>query len=107
MANIVVDNIDLKFSSEMGFNDLPKRVDATITIKMARPFGQQEINRMFNNQYGRIYSKSSGSTESFTGGTLPEVEIVAKKPTTTTNPPPTGTKIVGRGNNQKSFFTGT
>jgi hypothetical protein len=58
MANIVVNNVDMKFSSEMGFNDMPKRVDAVIDIKMARPIGSSEINRMFNNQYGRIYSKA-------------------------------------------------
>lgn len=54
--NIVVSNVDLKFSNELGFNDMPKKVDATIDIKFGRPLGGQEINRMFNNQYGRIYS---------------------------------------------------
>lgn len=57
MNNIYVNNVDLKLSNEMGFNDMPKRVDVNIDIKMARPLGAQEINRMFNNQYGRIYSK--------------------------------------------------
>lgn len=86
MNNIVVSNVELKFSSELGFNDMPKRVDAIIDIKMARPFGSQEINRMFNNQYGRIYSKptgtsgTSGTSTTFSGGTLPETEIVAKRP---------------------------
>lgn len=63
MANIVVNNVDLKFSNEMGFNDMPKRVDATIEIKMGRPLGGQEINRMFNNQYGRIYTKKTAQTQ--------------------------------------------
>ena len=62
MANIVVNNVGLKFSNEMGFNDMPKRVDATIDIKMSRPLGGQEINRMFNNQYGRIYTKVTSNT---------------------------------------------
>lgn len=67
MANIVVNNVDMKFSSEMGFNDMPKRVEATIDIKMARPIGSSEINRMFNNQYGRIYSKPTTTTTDTSG----------------------------------------
>jgi hypothetical protein len=75
MANIVVENVDLKFSSEMGFQDMPKRVDANITIKLSRPLGQQEINRMFNNQYGRIYSKNSTITSSLTPKTTKEADF--------------------------------
>lgn len=57
MANIYVDDVDLKLSSELGFQDMPKRVDVVIQLKMGRPFGKQEIERIFNNQYGRIYTK--------------------------------------------------
>lgn len=69
--NIVVTNVDLKFSNELGFNDMPKKVDATIDIKFGRPLGGQEINRMFNNQYGRKYSnKKSDNPEDGSNGIL-------------------------------------
>jgi len=56
IGNILVNNVDLKFSNEMGFNDMPKRVNVTIDIKFGRDLGRQEIEKMFNNQYSRIYS---------------------------------------------------
>jgi len=63
MSNIIVNNVDLKPSNEMGFNDMPKRIDVTIDIKMGRSIGASEINKMFNNQYGRIYTKNRSSSD--------------------------------------------
>lgn len=65
--NIVVTNVDLKFSNELGFNDMPKKVDATIDLKFGRPLGGQEINRMFNNQYGRKYTRGSSGVSGTSG----------------------------------------
>ena len=60
MGNVYLENgVDLKFSNELGFQDMPKRVDVTIDLKMGRPLGRWEIERMFNNQYGRVYSKET------------------------------------------------
>lgn len=129
MANIVVNNVDLKFSTELGFQDMPKRVDVTLDIKLARPFGAQEINRMFNNQYGRIYSKptqvttnasgistTSGiSNNSTTSGIAPsgyhyEDGVLISDTVGTTNViaqrTPPSTVVVGRGNNQSSVNLG-
>jgi len=75
MGNVYLENgVDLKFSNELGFQDMPKRVDVTIDLKMGRPLGRWEIERMFNNQYGRVYTKAAVD-----GGTLGEVEITAKR----------------------------
>lgn len=71
LSNIYASKVDLKFSNELGFNDMPKRVDVTISMELARPLGGQEINRMFNNQYGRVYSKMSN-----TGTTTRSGEII-------------------------------
>jgi hypothetical protein len=62
IGNIVVSSVDLKFSNEMGFNDMPKRVNVNIDIKFGRDLGKQEIEKMFNNQYGRIYSNPNDKT---------------------------------------------
>jgi len=70
IGNIVVENVKLDFSNELGFNDMPKSVKATFQLKLGRDLGKQEIERMFNNQYGRIYSlagsSNSGSTNTNT-----------------------------------------
>jgi hypothetical protein len=86
LSNIYASKVDLKFSNELGFNDMPKRVDVSITMDLARPLGRQEINRMFNNQYGRIYSKVSNTGTTTTQNTSGEVisqEINRNNPTST------------------------
>ena len=114
LANIYVNNVDLKFSNEMGFNDMPKRVDATIEIKLARPLGSSEINRMFNNQYGRIYSKSLTAPNGYhyddgvlvaNSTSTAEIKGDVTNGNNIPNQPPTNTVIVGHGKNKSSFNT--
>ena len=85
MANIYVSDVDLKFSNELGFQDMPKRVDVTIQLKMGRPFGTGEIERMFNNQYGRIYSKPTDEKTATDSG---DSEKGKDKQTPTNQAPP-------------------
>lgn len=56
IGNIVVRTSDLKFSNDLGFNDMPIRIDASFTVELGRPLGKQEIEKMFNNGYRRVYS---------------------------------------------------
>lgn len=71
MGNVYVDNVDIKFSSEMGFQDMPKSINVNIDLKQGRPLGKWEIERLFNNQYGRIYSKPSDKKSAVqTGGEI-------------------------------------
>ena len=115
MSNIFVDDVELKFSSEMGFNDMPKRVDVKIDLKMARPFGKQELERIFNNQYGRIYTKKdttpqpldpngseSGDPKDKEKDESTHKAIVIPDPTI--NPPPEGTKVAGVGKSARSIY---
>ena len=92
IGNIVVEDVKLDFSNELGFNDMPKSVKATFQLKLGRDLGKQEIERMFNNQYGRIYSlagsSNSGSTNTNTNEnskTSTHVAVTAKDTTQSDN----------------------
>jgi len=58
-GNILVSNVDLKMSNDLGFNDMPVRIDVTISASLARPLGKQEIEKLFNNGYKRNYSQAA------------------------------------------------
>ena len=86
IGNIVVEDVKLDFSNELGFNDMPKSVKATFQLKLGRDLGKQEIERMFNNQYGRIYSlagsSNSGSTNTNEDSKTSTHDAVTAKDTT-------------------------
>jgi len=119
IGNMVVNNVDLKFSNEMGFNDMPKKVDVAIDIKFGRDLGQQEIEKMFNNQYGRIYSnpadKKAVDYEKDEKG-VDKKELVSNSDPQQDNTRtvstqynsktgrPAGTQEIGLGDNSKSVF---
>jgi len=54
-GNIKVSKVDLKFNNELGFNDIPTRLDVSITTSMGRNLGAQEILSKFNNNFLRVY----------------------------------------------------
>lgn len=58
LGNILVTKVDTKWSSDLGFNDMPIRIDVTIRTKLGRPLGKQEIEKIFNNSYKRVYSQA-------------------------------------------------
>ena len=60
---MVVDKIEVKAKGEMGFNDVPIHLNATITLKFGRNLGRQEILKIFNNGYKRIYTKQKPDTK--------------------------------------------
>lgn len=62
-GNMVVDKIEVKAKGEMGFNDVPIHLNATITLKFGRNLGRQEILKIFNNGYKRIYKKQKPDTK--------------------------------------------
>lgn len=59
IGNIHVNNVEIKLSNDLGFNDMPSRIDVTIGTEFGRPLGKQELEKMFNNGYKRVYSKKS------------------------------------------------
>ena len=56
IGNIYVSNVEVKLSNDLGFNDMPARIDVTVSAEFGRPLGKQELEKMFNNGYKRIYS---------------------------------------------------
>lgn len=62
IGNIVVNDVRIKPSNDLGFNDMPARLDVSIQIELGRPLGKQEIEKMFNNGYKRVYSSKNLSS---------------------------------------------
>ena len=67
MNYIKVDNVDIKLSGDLLYNDLPRFIHATISISNARPLGKQEIMKFFGTKFKRTYSNNNiysvGNTE--------------------------------------------
>jgi len=59
IGNVYVSNVEVKLSNDLGFNDMPARIDVNISADFGRPLGKQELEKMFNNGYKRVYSKKS------------------------------------------------
>jgi len=55
-GNVKVTKIDIAFKNELGFNDMPTKMDVTINIDFGRNLGAQEIFALFNNGYTRVYN---------------------------------------------------
>ena len=58
MNYIKVDNVEIKLSGDIFYNDLPRYITATISISNARPLGKQEILKFFGNTFIREYASS-------------------------------------------------
>jgi hypothetical protein len=78
-GNMIVDKIDLSAKGEMGFNDMPIFLNATVNLRFGRNMGAQEIERIFNNGYQRIYNKPQND-QSRTDKTKPK-DNITKPPT--------------------------
>jgi hypothetical protein len=55
LGNIKIEKVIINFKNELGFNDMPTKMDVTININLGRQIGAQEIFAMFNNGYSRVY----------------------------------------------------
>jgi hypothetical protein len=63
-GNMIVEKIDLSAKGELGFNDMPIFINANISLRFGRNLGAQEIERIFNNGYRRIYNKPRSDASS-------------------------------------------
>ena len=59
-GNIKVSKVAVSFNNEMGYNDIPTRMDVEISVEFGRNLGGQEIFAMFNNGYTRVYDTKNG-----------------------------------------------
>jgi len=54
-ANMIVDG-DMDFGNEIGFNDMPTKINVSFNVKLGRPLGKSELIDILDNTYGRTYS---------------------------------------------------
>jgi hypothetical protein len=54
-GNIKVTKMNIDFKNELGFNDMPIKMDVTVQVDFGRQIGAQEIFALFNNGYSRVY----------------------------------------------------
>lgn len=73
MNYIKVDSVEIKLSGDIFYNDLPRYINASISISNARPLGKQEILKFFGNTFIREYASSVKFT-----GNIQTVESVEK-----------------------------
>ena len=61
IGNVYVSSVNVKLSNDLGFNDMPVRLDVSIDTDFSRPLGRQELEKMFNNGYKRVYASNTSS----------------------------------------------
>ena len=83
--HIIVKSVTIDTSTEMGFNDQPQWLKATISCSFSRSLGKQELMRMFNNTYRRNYDAVSSSSQ-----TTSNTPNILTKPTTQIIDPTSG-----------------
>jgi hypothetical protein len=65
VGNLICTNIKIELNDELGPDDFPTELKATITLEHAMPRDRAGIESMFNKGRGRIYSLPKGYEESF------------------------------------------
>ena len=69
IGNLIVKDVNIKFSDELGPDDFPIGFTATITLDHGMGRDRDAIESMFNKGYGRIYTLSSEFRSSADGET--------------------------------------
>jgi hypothetical protein len=91
LNNVQVDGVTITPNTEMGFGDMPTRLKVSITLKIGRPLGKQEIDRIFNNNYRRVYTKA----------TIEDVKLIQTVTETSTTNTGSGVDDIKKENNIK------
>jgi len=60
VGNLVCDGIKIEFNDELGPDDFPTEIKATVTLKHGMPRDKTAIESMFNKGSGRLYSVPPG-----------------------------------------------
>jgi hypothetical protein len=56
MGNVIIENSSIDFSNELGYNDMPIKINVSGNIRQGRPMGKNELIEILNNSYERVYS---------------------------------------------------
>lgn len=107
IGNIHVSNVDVKLSNELGFNDMPARIDVTVNAEFGRPLGKQELEKMLNNGYKRIYStkelSSLNDSQDLTSATSPSGQPASLNVMNKPDQPDTTKSYINRSVNTGGF----
>ena len=57
MNNVYVNDVNVSFSGDLSYNDMPKYLNAKVSMKQGRNMGKNEIYDMFGIKYQRTYKK--------------------------------------------------
>lgn len=74
MGNMIVTNCKLEFSDELGPDDFPTEIKATITLEHGMPRDKPAIESMFNKGRGRIYALPKGYEENLASTTQSPID---------------------------------
>ena len=55
IGNLVCDSVSVTFNDELGADDFPTEMKATVTLKPGRQRANQDIESVFNDGYGSLY----------------------------------------------------
>jgi hypothetical protein len=103
-GDMVCEKVELELGKELGFNDLPTEIKATLTFSPARPWGAQEIASKFNSAKGRTYDATNDELGIIGENTNPNTTSnvqTSQNATNKANPNTNGTNrngIAGTGN---------
>lgn len=74
IGNLICTGIKLEFNEELGPDDFPTELKATISLDHGMPRDRDAIESMFNGGGGRLYSLPKGFEESFTSASMSKVD---------------------------------
>jgi len=79
IGNLICTGIKLEFSDELGPDDFPAELKATISLEHGMPRDRAGIESMFNRGQGRLYSLPKGYEESLSSVNMTAVDATTGK----------------------------
>ena len=74
IGNLICTGIKIEFNDELGPDDFPTELKATITLEHGMPRDRDAIESMFNGGGGRLYSLPAGYEKSFSSSSVTAVD---------------------------------
>jgi hypothetical protein len=101
IGNLICTGIKIEFNEELGPDDFPTELKATITLEHGMPRDRAGIESMFNKGRGRLYSLPKGYEDGFSSHNTTSVDTSTGRDLNTTPWGDSSSRSVGR-NGKKS-----
>jgi len=72
LGNLICEGVEITFNNELGPDDFPTEMSATVTLKPGMPRANQDVESVFNDGFGPLYIPKPGITG--TSKTLEQVQ---------------------------------